>query len=87
MAGFVVQTSILFAVILAAAIQLVLKTPVYLGFGIGKTFQPLSDFPYSCRRIEDPRLQSCEDMWLSETTRQLFLACSDPVARKQWMPK
>ncbi|OLN81104.1 Serum paraoxonase/lactonase 3 [Colletotrichum chlorophyti] len=86
MAGFILQTSIIFAVLLAVALQLVLKDPIWLGFGIGKTFQQLSEFPYSCRRIEDPRLQACEDMWLSETTRQLFLACSDPLARQQWLP-
>ncbi|KXH53999.1 hypothetical protein CNYM01_10147 [Colletotrichum nymphaeae SA-01] len=85
--GFILQTSIIFTVILGVALQLVLKDPIWLGLGIGKEFQPLSDFPYSCRRIEDPRLQACEDMWLSEATRQLFLACSDPLSRQQWLPK
>ncbi|KAI3545894.1 hypothetical protein CPAR01_05281 [Colletotrichum paranaense] len=84
--GFILQTSIIFTVILGVALQLVLKDPIWLGLGIGKEFQPLSDFPYSCRRIEDPRLQACEDMWLSEATRQLFLACSDPLSRQQWLP-
>lgn len=85
--GFILQTGVLFAVILAVGLQLVLKDPIKLGLGLGKTFQPLSDFPYSCRRIEDTRLQACEDMWLSEATRTLFLACSDSLARQQWMPK
>ncbi|KAK0375326.1 hypothetical protein CLIM01_07325 [Colletotrichum limetticola] len=84
--GFILQTSIIFTVILGVALQLVLKDPIWLGLGIGKESQPLSDFPYSCRRIEDPRLQACEDMWLSEATRQLFLACSDPLSRRQWLP-
>ncbi|KAK2042979.1 calcium-dependent phosphotriesterase [Colletotrichum somersetense] len=84
--GFIVQTSVIFAFIFGVALQLVLKDPIWLAFGIGNTIQPLSDFPYSCRRIENPRLQACEDMWLSEATRQLFLACSDPLARQQWMP-
>ncbi|KAK6213937.1 hypothetical protein QIS74_09939 [Colletotrichum tabaci] len=84
--GFILQTCVIFSVILGVALQLVLKDPVWMAFGIGKTFQPLSDFPYSCRRIKDPRLQACEDMWLSEATRQLFLACSDPLSRQQWMP-
>lgn len=61
---------------------------VKLGFGIGKVIQPISDFPYyQCRRLHDPRLQACEDLWLSEATRQLFLACSDPEARSRWGPK
>lgn len=58
-----------------------------INFGIGRQVQPISDFPaYQCRRIEDPILQACEDMWFSESSRQLFLACSDPLSRKQWMP-
>ena len=49
--------------------------------------QPLSDFPYTCRRLSGPGLQACEDMWLSESTRQLFMACSTSLGRKEWMPK
>lgn len=59
---------------------------VWLGLGIGKNIQPVTDFPYKCRRLEHPRLQACEDMWLSHNTRQLFLACSDPLGRKEWFP-
>ncbi|KAF9876492.1 hypothetical protein CkaCkLH20_05900 [Colletotrichum karsti] len=84
--GFILQTGVLFTILLAVGLQLVLKDPIKLGLGIGKTFQPLSDFPYSCRRIKDPSLQACEDMYLFEPTRTLFLACSDPLARQQWMP-
>ncbi|KAK1962016.1 calcium-dependent phosphotriesterase [Colletotrichum sublineola] len=85
--GFISQINIIIiTVIIGVALELVLKDAIWLAFGIGKTIQPLSDFPYSCRRIEDQRLQACEDMWLSEATRQLFLACSDPLARQQWMP-
>lgn len=59
-----------------------------LGLAIGKVLQPISDFPsYRCHRIHDPVLQACEDLWLSEPTRQLFLACSDSDARAKWMPK
>lgn len=63
-------------------------TVLKLGLGIGKVLQPISDFPsYQCRRIHDPLLQGCEDIWLSEATRQLFLACSDSDARTKWLPK
>lgn len=59
-----------------------------LGLAIGKVLQPISDFPsYQCHRMHDPVLQACEDLWLSEATRQLFLACSDSDARAKWMPK
>lgn len=80
------------AVVLALAIgaQLLpvgpLVTLVKLGTGYGKKIQPISDFPYQCRRIDHPLLQACEDMWLSESTRKLYLACSDSHARLQWFP-
>lgn len=61
-------------------------TLVRLGYGIGKTIQPITDFPYQCRRIDHPLLTACEDMWISEPTRKLYLACSDPRARLQWFP-
>ncbi|CAM1510669.1 Fc.00g010040.m01.CDS01 [Cosmosporella sp. VM-42] len=64
----------------------VLKVPVSLGLGIGRVIEPLSNFPYTCRRIEHPRMEACEDIWLSQSTRQLFLACSDPNSRPYWMP-
>ncbi|KAF4337150.1 serum paraoxonase arylesterase [Fusarium beomiforme] len=72
--------------LLAILFQIYLKDAIWLGFGIGRTLQPLSQFPYQCRRIVHSNLEACEDMWLSRSTRQLFLACSDPIARKQWHP-
>jgi hypothetical protein len=68
--------------------QLFLRDAIYIGFGLGREVQPISDFPYRCHRISgDPNVQACEDMWLDQTTRTLYLACSDSLARKQWMPK
>ncbi|KAF5972308.1 serum paraoxonase arylesterase [Fusarium coicis] len=72
--------------LLAILFQIYLKEAIWLGFGINRTIQPLSEFPYQCRKIVHPRLEACEDMYLSQSTRQLFLACSDPFARKQWQP-
>jgi len=66
--------------------QAVFRDLIFITLGVGKTIQPISDFPYICRRIEDPRLSACEDMFLSDATRQLFLACSEPLARQKWMP-
>ncbi|GIZ40607.1 hypothetical protein CKM354_000393900 [Cercospora kikuchii] len=75
------------ALIGALSYQFFLKDVIWVLFGVGRHVQPISDFPgYQCRRIHDPRLQACEDMWLSEETRQLFLACSDSLSRKEWMP-
>jgi hypothetical protein len=87
MAGLLLKVGIFVVVSLAITFQLFLKDPVWLAFSIGKHIQPLSDFPYNCRRIEDPRLEACEDMWLSEETRVLYLACSDSLSRSQWLPK
>lgn len=80
------------AALIAVLIQLPMTRNVWtllkLGLAVGKVLQPLSDFTsYECRRLHDPLLEACEDMWLSEPTRQLFLACSDLDARTRWLPK
>ncbi|KAM0433490.1 hypothetical protein ACHAPT_004370 [Fusarium lateritium] len=85
MAGILFKTGLV-AVALAIIFQVTLKETVWLAFGVGRVMQPISDFPYTCRRIVDSRIEACEDMWFSESTRQLFLACSDSLARPQWMP-
>lgn len=87
MATSLLRGGLLFVAALAVVFQLYLKDPIWLGLGIGKVFQPLSDFPYTCRKIVHPEMEACEDMWLSESTRQLFLTCSDPLSRNEWMPK
>ncbi|KAG5790201.1 hypothetical protein H9Q69_010732 [Fusarium xylarioides] len=86
MASLSIKISIAAIALLAILFQVYLKEAVWLGFGINRTIQPLSDFPYRCRKIVHHRLEACEDMYLSQSTRQLFLACSDPFARKQWQP-
>ncbi|KAM0443962.1 hypothetical protein ACHAQK_002709 [Fusarium lateritium] len=73
-------------VVLAVVFQVFLKDTIWMFLGIGRVMQPLSDFPYTCRKIADPRLEACEDMWLSQSTRQMFLACSDSLSRQSWMP-
>ncbi|KAF4999906.1 hypothetical protein FGRMN_2144 [Fusarium graminum] len=72
--------------VIAVLFQVFLKEPVWLFLGVGRVIQPLADFPYICRKIFDPRMEACEDMWLSQSTRQMFLTCSDPLTRKHWMP-
>jgi arylesterase/paraoxonase len=86
MAGTLFKVGLSAAALLAVVFQVYLKDPVWLGFGIGRTTKPISDFPYACRSIFDSRMEACEDMWLSESTRQLFLACSNPLSRPHWMP-
>ncbi|KAJ4252873.1 hypothetical protein NW762_010779 [Fusarium torreyae] len=86
MAGLLIKIGLSAVVLLAVLFQIYLKEAVWLGLGVGRVMQPLSDFPYTCRKIADRRMEACEDMWLSQSTRQLFLACSDPIARSHWMP-
>ncbi|OQU99407.1 SMP-30/Gluconolaconase/LRE-like domain-containing protein [Cladophialophora immunda] len=67
--------------------QLVLRDAFFNGMGLGRKVQPVTDFPYQCHRISgDPNIQACEDMWLDQRSRTLYLACSDSLARKEWMP-
>ncbi|KAI6277034.1 hypothetical protein MCOR27_006207 [Pyricularia oryzae] len=84
--GAFAKLSIAFVAIFGVLFQLYLKDEIVNLFAIGRTIQPISDFPYTCRRIENSRLQACEDMWLSEQTRQLFMACSEPLGRAAWLP-
>ena len=78
---------VILAALAAGIYQLELHRSIAYFMGIGHKFEPLSTCPnYKCRRIEHPRMRACEDMWLSEATRQLFLACSDPLTRNEWMP-
>ena len=39
--------------------QLTLSDMIYKTFGVGRVMQPLSDFDYSCRRLEHPLLEAC----------------------------
>ncbi|KAI6363580.1 hypothetical protein MCOR25_005863 [Pyricularia grisea] len=84
--GAFAKLSIAFVAIFGVLFQLYLKDDLINLFAIGRTIQPIGDFPYTCRRIDNPRLQACEDMWLSEQTRQLFMACSEPLGRAAWLP-
>ncbi|KAI1629242.1 hypothetical protein EDD37DRAFT_616461 [Exophiala viscosa] len=71
----------------AGLYQFLLRDVIFTTVGVGRTVLPISSFPYHCQRITgDPNLQACEDMWLDEKSRTLYLACSDPVARRDWMP-
>ncbi|KAI1076983.1 hypothetical protein F5B20DRAFT_583722 [Whalleya microplaca] len=82
------SASALLVLLLAALQQLQLPRILDLAFGLTRASEPLAAFPgYRCRRLRaDARLQACEDMWLSEASRVLFLACSDSLGRREWMP-
>ncbi|PVH81997.1 calcium-dependent phosphotriesterase [Cadophora sp. DSE1049] len=71
---------------LAVLWQLVLRDTLFITFGIGRTHQKIEEFPYQCRRLEHPLLDSCEDMVLDEEGRMLFAACSSISSRRGWSP-
>lgn len=83
----IIPTTFSIVLVLAILYQTILRPVIFDLYGVGRAVQSISDFPYDCRKIHDPNLQACEDMWFHEPSRQLFLACSDPVSRKEWMPK
>lgn len=68
--------------------QWFLRDILFSAMGLGREILPISEFPYQCHRITgDPNIQACEDMWLDQKSRTLYLACSDSLARRDWMPK
>ena len=73
-------------VILATLWQVLLKDFLFSVVGIGRHVQPIEDFPYTCRRIQHKALEACEDMWLDEEDRKIYLACMGVAARVGWNP-
>ncbi|MCJ1307933.1 hypothetical protein MMC25_001581 [Agyrium rufum] len=63
-----------------------LKEILFAVGGIGRALQPISEFPYSCRRLQDEGLEACEDMWLDNGERRLYLACSGSLSSQAWNP-
>ena len=67
--------------------QYILRDLLFVAYGVGRHIQKVSEFPYTCRKIYDREVEACEDMWLDEESRTLYLACSDAISRTKWMPK
>ena len=75
------------AVLLAALYQWYLKDFLFVTIGVGRVIQPIEDFPYTCRRITNTHLESCEDMWLDDEAQVLYAACAGATARgRYWNP-
>ena len=72
--------------LLALSYQIYLKEIIVDFLGFGRTVQPIEDFPYLCRRIKNEHLEGCEDAWLDDKGRALYLACTGTTARHQWSP-
>lgn len=66
--------------------QVVLKDVLFVIFGLGRTYQKIEEFPYNCRRLRHPLLESCEDLVLDAEGRTVYAACSTSLGRKAWSP-
>ena len=87
MVSKVVTITALGAVLLAAIYQWKLRDLIFVTLGIGRTMQSIESFPYNCRRIQNPHLEGCEDMWLDDEARVLYAACAGATARGlYWNP-
>lgn len=74
------------AVTVAAFYQLFLHDFLFVVLGVGRTIQPVEDFPYTCRRLKHEHLQACEDLWLDDEGRRLYLTCTGTNHRMAWNP-
>lgn len=63
-----------------------LEEVVFDVIGVGRVVQPLEDFPFNCRRLSHERLEACEDLWLDDKERVLYLACAGSRGRMAWNP-
>ena len=64
--------------------QLALKDLLNVTFGLGREMKTIGEFPFECRRLEHPRLEACEDIWLDDEGRTLYAACAGTEGRKYW---
>lgn len=70
----------------AVMYQVFLRDLVFVTFGVGRVHQHIEEFPYKCRRLRSPLLESCEDMILDTEGRKLYALCSSIASRKGWSP-
>lgn len=73
--------------LIVAFYQLYMKELLFDIIGVGRVLQAIERFPYQCRRIQHELLEGCEDIWLDNEARVLYLACSGCLSRTQWNPK
>jgi len=74
------------AILSAVFYQVILKNILFVTFGFGRTYQRIEEFPYDCRRLRYPLLESCEDLVLDSEGRTVYAACSTSLGRKAWSP-
>jgi hypothetical protein len=74
------------AVLSAYTWQVFLHDLLFYAIGIGREVHRIEEYPYTCRQLRHPLLESCEDLALDEEGRTLYAACSNSLARKGWSP-
>jgi len=74
-------------ILLSVFYQLLLRDVIFIFIGVGRTYNRIEDFPYECRSLRDPLLESCEDLVLDTEGRRLYAACSTLRSREGWAPK
>jgi hypothetical protein len=82
-----ITTTVFFALVVAwgaSFYQLYLKELLTTTFGVGRVIQSIDEFPYTCRRLEHPQLEACEDIWLDDEGRTLYAACAGTNGRLAW---
>ena len=81
-------TQIYYALVVAwgaSFYQFFLRDVFSTTLGIGRVTQSISEFPvWSCKRLEHPRLEACEDLWLDDEARVLYAACAGTAGRLEW---
>lgn len=74
------------AILCGVFYQVGLKDLLFVTFGVRRTYQKIEEFPYDCRRLRHPLLESCEDLVLDAEGRTVYAACSTSLGRKAWSP-
>lgn len=75
------------ALFLGVAYQVILRDIIFVVIGVDRTHQRIEEFPYRCRRLIHPLLESCEDLVLDAEGRKIYAACSTIDSRMGWAPK
>ena len=61
-----------------------LEEVIFDVLGVGRVIEPFEEFTYDCQRISHERLEACEDLWLDDQERVLYLACARSPGRLNW---
>jgi hypothetical protein len=80
-------TSIYYALVVAwgaTLYQFYLREFFGTTLGLGRVVQDIDDFPFGCRRLQHPRLEACEDLWLDNEARVLYAGCAGTDPGRRW---